>query len=258
MRRLEKRYPRAITFLHARFSPVEFIGLPLTLLLLVSAFNIVMLSELAEHIVNSPVTKAIDIQVSTFFYDRRIPGLSLAFYYYTQLGNVYSVTIMTIITAGILAGQRKGVYLMGLLVSVLGSGLSMQLLKNYFHRERPLDIGYYAETSYSFPSGHSTGAMALAGILIFILLSSVKKRKARLIGTSSGLAYIFLMGLSRIYLGVHFLTDVTAGFLLGFLWLLVSISVVEYLTYRKVKKSKVNPATNPDSIIKIKDIKESR
>ena len=204
LRRLEKKRPRFIAWLQGRFSPAEFIGLPLTLVLLVSAFNIALLSELAEHVVNSPVTKAIDIQVSTFFYNRRSPGLSLAFYYYTQLGSIYGVTIITIITAGILAWKRRGVYLMGLLVSVLGSGLSMQLLKNYFHRERPIDIGYYAETSYSFPSGHSTGAIALAGILIYIGLSSIKNQKARRIGTSTGIAYILLMDLSCIYLGVLF------------------------------------------------------
>lgn len=236
MRRLEKKYPHTISFIYNRFSPSHFFGLPLTIMLLIAGLNILLLTKLAENVVNSEATKAMDIQVSGAVFNLRSPGLSAAFYLFTQLGSVYGVTAMTVMATLFLVWKRKKNHLIALLVSVFGSALSMHFLKSYFQRERPLNIAYYTtEATFSFPSGHATSAMALMGLLCYFCLINIRNKPARIILFSLGILYIFLIGLSRIYLGVHFLTDVGAGFLVGFFWVLFAIGLLEYLTLTKIK-----------------------
>jgi membrane-associated phospholipid phosphatase len=246
MQRLWKKHPRLISFIYARFSPVHFFGLPFTILMLLTAINLLLLSELAENVVNSEATKAFDTWVSTAFFSIRSPDVSVAFYYFTQLGNVYGVIVIALIAGVYLLWKQRRFHFTALLVSVLGSGLSMQLLKEYFNRERPLNIAYYTtEASYSFPSGHATAAIALEGLLVYFLVSSIRSRRSRILGTVAGVSYILLIGLSRIYLGVHFLTDVMAGYMLGFFWLLLSIALMEYLALRKLKRDNVKKVKLP-------------
>jgi undecaprenyl-diphosphatase len=238
MRRLEKRHPKVISFIHGRFSPSHFFGLPFTILLLVAGLNVALLTKLAEHVINSEATKAMDIQVSGAVFNMRSPQLSLAFYLFTQLGSIYGVTAMTLMAGLFFCWKREWHHLTALLIAVLGSALSMDLLKKFFHRERPLNIAYYTtEASFSFPSGHATSAMALMGVLCYFCLINIKNKRARIMLFCLGIIYILLIGLSRIYLGVHFLTDVAAGFILGFLWVLLAIGVLEYLTIDRVKQA---------------------
>ncbi|MGV3641366.1 MAG: phosphatase PAP2 family protein [Adhaeribacter sp.] len=238
MRRLARQYPRVINFIHDRLSPDHFFGLPLTILLLVAGLNVAMLTELAEHVVNSEATKALDIQVSGAVFNMRSPWLSKAFYVFTQLGSIYGVAAMFLLTSLYLCLKGAWQYLTAFLVAVLGSALSMDLLKEFFHRERPLHIAYYpTESSFSFPSGHATSAMALMGILCYFCLIHIENKRIRILLFCLGITYILLIGLSRIYLGVHFLTDVAAGFILGFLWVLLAIGVFEYLTIEKLRKA---------------------
>lgn len=246
MQRFGKRHPRIIALIKARFSSDHFFGLPFTILVLLCSINLVLLSELAENVINSEATQALDKKVSVLFYNIRTPGVSQFLYYFTQLGNVYGVVLVTLLAVIYFIRKQRRFHLVALLVSVLGSGVFMHFSKLYFSRDRPLDVAYYiTEASYSFPSGHATAAMALEGLLVYFLISSVRSRRTRFVGSVIGFIYILLIGLSRIYLGVHFLTDVTAGYMVGFLWLLLSIALMEYLALRKLKKDHVRKIRLP-------------
>ncbi len=99
-------------------------------------------------------------------------------------------------------------------------------LKLFFAKPRPqLWHQLIVETSSSFPSGHALGSMVVYGFLAYLLATEFP-RSARLIYTvMTGL--ILLIGLSRLYLGVHWLTDVIAGYLVGFLWVITCISILK-------------------------------
>ncbi|RDC63384.1 Undecaprenyl-diphosphate phosphatase [Adhaeribacter pallidiroseus] len=197
-----------------------------------------MLSELAEHVVNSDQLKRVDMEVSGAFFNIRNPLLSQCLFYLTKLGSIYGISTITIIAGVVLISRKRIIQLIGLFISVLGSGITMHYSKVYFHRERPLNIAYYIpENSFSFPSGHSTSIMAVLGILCYFIFLDIKKRPLRNVLITLGLSCIFLVGFSRIYLGVHFLTDVTAGFLLGFLWVLLGIGFMEYLTLKQLQRA---------------------
>ena len=100
------------------------------------------------------------------------------------------------------------------------------LLKNIVSRPRPSDFRIIEESGYSFPSGHSMISMAFYGLLIYLIYKNFKNKyiKWSLIVVLSLL--IILIGISRVYLGVHYLSDVLAGFLLAISYLIIYISVI--------------------------------
>ena len=105
------------------------------------------------------------------------------------------------------------------------------LLKIIFARSRPIDINLIVETGFSFPSGHAMISLGIYGFLIYLLLSSGKNKISKIIGTASLILLIFLIGISRIYLGVHYATDVIAGFIISASYLLLFIRFI----YPKIK-----------------------
>jgi undecaprenyl-diphosphatase len=102
-----------------------------------------------------------------------------------------------------------------LLLSIGGIALGVTFLKLLFARARPTDVGaIIEETSFSFPSGHSMGSMGLA-LTIALLMWPTKWRVPVVIAC---VVYVLIVGFSRMYLGVHYPTDVAAGWLLGAGW----------------------------------------
>lgn len=103
------------------------------------------------------------------------------------------------------------------------------ILKNIIARPRPNIYPLINETSYSFPSGHSMISAAFYGYLIYLIYKHLKDKKIKwLIIILLGLIVI-LIGLSRIYLGVHYLSDVIAGFLIAVSYLIVYIEIIKKL-----------------------------
>ncbi|QNF34612.1 phosphatase PAP2 family protein [Adhaeribacter swui] len=238
MQRLKARYPGIFAFIRNRFKTGNFFGLPFTILLFLIFLNVAMLSELAETVINSQQLKKLDIEVSAALFNIRTPILSQVLFYFTKLGSVYGITLITTLAGAMLIIKKRLIQLVALLLSVLGSGITMHYSKIYFHRERPLNIAYYVpENSFSFPSGHSTSIMALIGIICYFIFIDAKPRWRRNSLVLLGCNVILLVGFSRIYLGVHFLTDVTAGYLLGFVWVLLAVGVMEYLTLRQLRRT---------------------
>ena len=105
------------------------------------------------------------------------------------------------------------------------------LLKIIFSRERPIDINLITESGFSFPSGHAMISLGIYGFLIYLLLLSDKNKISKIIGAISLVLLIFLIGISRIYLGVHYATDVIAGFVISCSYLLLFIRFI----YPKIK-----------------------
>ena len=111
---------------------------------------------------------------------------------------------------------------------------------------RATESAIYAENTFSFPSAHSMMAMAFFGFIVYILLKRAKKRKYKIIIFCVGLMLILFVGLSRLYLGVHFLSDVLGGYLFGLLWLVAGIVIFERLNLRDKSVSH-----SPSRMIKI-------
>lgn len=121
----------------------------------------------------------------------------------------------------------------------LSSVALMFVLKNLFNRPRPLIPLLEEARGLSFPSGHALMSVTFYGLLIYIIWHSVKNPVARWILIGFFCILIFMIGFSRIYLRVHYTSDVIAGFSMGFLWLVISLWVVRRM--EKFSKRTVDP-----------------
>ena len=111
----------------------------------------------------------------------------------------------------------------------LSSLLLMLLLKRLFQRKRPLSPLLKAAKGLSFPSGHAIMSVTFYGLLIYMLQLAISDDFIKYLVTVLMILLIGIIGYSRIYLRVHYASDVIAGFLIGFLWLVISLSVLDGL-----------------------------
>jgi len=111
----------------------------------------------------------------------------------------------------------------------ISSLVLMLLLKQLFQRKRPLSPLLKAARGLSFPSGHAIMAVTFYGLLIYILQHSITIDWLKWLITVLVILLIILIGFSRVYLRVHYASDVAAGFIIGLLWLLLSLAVLKFL-----------------------------
>jgi len=155
-----------------------------------------------------------------------LPALQ-AFAFVTQLGNPPAVIVVcTLVAAGLLWRGRRWLAL-AWIVAVAGNGLLNATLKVVFARARPPhEGGLVIAEGYSFPSGHASGAVVVFGMLAYLAVRLLPRHwhlPALLVGS----ALAFTTGSSRVFLQVHYASDVLAGFASGTAWLAVCIFSVE-------------------------------
>lgn len=139
----------------------------------------------------------------------------------TWLGNHDTlVAAVALASVASLVARRPWWTVRFLAASGLG-GLVVRGLKAVFGRERPLDAVVEA-TGWSFPSGHAFGAMVFYGLLVALVWHATRRRDVRVAAVVAGALVVGAVGLSRVALGVHFLSDVAAGWAAGAAWLALS------------------------------------
>lgn len=138
----------------------------------------------------------------------------------TKLGNAESLILITIILFLVIKNKRiKWAIPINLVCSVI---LNLTL-KNIIQRPRPIEYRIIDENGYSFPSGHSMVSMAFYGFLIYLIYKNVKNKYIKVISILLLSTLILLIGASRIYLGVHYASDVIGGFLIAISYLILYI-----------------------------------
>lgn len=105
----------------------------------------------------------------------------------------------------------------------------MVLLKQLFQRKRPLSPLLKAAKGLSFPSGHAIMAVTFYGLLIYIVQHTIESNWIRILLTILLIILAVLIGFSRVYLRVHYPSDVLGGFIIGLLWLLISLAIIKWL-----------------------------
>jgi undecaprenyl-diphosphatase len=131
-----------------------------------------------------------------------------------------------------LAVRRDWRRIFALAVTCGGGALLNVALKASFHRTRPTFAEEFAATSWSFPSGHAMDSLIGYGLLAYWLGASFPHRRGRILFAAGTL--VVLIGYARIYLGVHYLSDVVAGYAAGLIWLTVCISGYRFAERRRV------------------------
>lgn len=161
----------------------------------------------------------------------------------TSLGGVAVLTLLTILAGGFLFATRKPALGLFVLVAVSGGALVSTILKSLFLRARPDIVEHLVKVdSASFPSGHAMNAAIVYLTLGALLARSLKDRGARVYLLAASIVLTVLIGLSRVYLGVHWPTDVIAGWAVGAAWATMCSLVAQVLQRRAAIESESRPS----------------
>lgn len=136
----------------------------------------------------------------------------------SNIASVTSLLVLLLVMVAFAPGRRPGI------CACLNLGLVLvinQVVKHLVARPRPDGFRLVAESGYSFPSAHSMVAMAFFGLMVWMIWHYGRSRSIRWIGTIGFSLVIVLIGFSRVYLGVHYASDVVAGFCISLAWLAV-------------------------------------
>lgn len=144
----------------------------------------------------------------------------------TYTANVIPIIIIALIICFIYRKNKCNCSLV--LSSLILSVLFNQVIKHIICRARPDHLRLVTEKGYSFPSGHSMIAVFLYGTLMYILIKGTDNKKLKILYAVLFTIIILLIGLSRIYVGVHYPSDVLGGYLLSVAILIVSLTVINY------------------------------
>lgn len=179
-------------------------------------------AEVYEEVVDSEGLAALDQPVLDAAVASRTPVSEQLVTHFTDLGGTVGMPVIAVVVVVVLALRRRSwlpVVLMG--IAAAGSVLITVLGKDLAGRARP-PVGLAVpplETSPSFPSGHTLNATVVLGISAYLVMLGRKHPRSRLLVASVVVVFVVGMGLSRVWLGHHWLTDVIAGWLVGLAWL---------------------------------------
>jgi membrane protein DedA with SNARE-associated domain len=206
-------------------------GIELSLVLTLIT-GVALLFIIIDSIKERGMLSQLDIYISKlipFIHNNFMIQLSLIieFLFSTWMVLIYSIIIMLYL---IFTKKSKEYIMFGSIISL--TGFLVFLFKNIIHRPRPI-LSYAFEPGFSFPSGHATTAAVFFGLIIYFILISNRSSKTKYLEVIGSLFTILLIGLSRVYLNVHYLSDVVAGFILG------SIVLISALIYLKIRERKL-------------------
>lgn len=222
------KFPGTSAFVQARLRHDAFTGLPLTLFVIAALYVVSLLSGIVEELFEADEMIALDRRINLALADYRTTlGVEL-FAWITDLGGANTLLAVVVVATGFFLAQQQSHMVMPLWLSVLGAILTTWAGKFSFDRARPEFLTMVTEASPSFPSGHATGAMAVYGFVAYAIARDLSSRRQRFEAVFWSAVLIALVGFSRIFLSVHYASDVAAGFLVGGFWLLIGFSLAEY------------------------------
>ena len=145
----------------------------------------------------------------------------------TNLGGTIFLISLTILLLIIFLFKFKNKKIgFAIVINIINSALLNMILKNILQRPRPEEFRIISVTGYSFPSGHSMNSMAFYGFLIYLIYIKIENKYIKWALISILSVLIILVGISRIYLGVHYTSDVLAGFLISIVYLILYINII--------------------------------
>jgi membrane-associated phospholipid phosphatase len=234
---LRRRALPLVRFMQARLSPAGYLGLHLTLGVLILLGASWLFGVLVEDMLTDAPLTVLDREVAQWLHAHAIPPVTTTMLAISTLGSAFMVTALALGTALLLVWRRHWYRLLALGLAVPGGVLLNVLLKSAFQRGRPIfDDPLLVLTTSSFPSGHAMAATVLYGALAASTVWHLRPWRSRmLVGVVAGVL-IVLVGFSRLYLGVHYLSDVLGGMAAGVAWLAMCLTGVETVRRRRLAR----------------------
>ena len=230
----ESRSASLLAFLRARVSRQGYLGLHLTVGALALMLAAVLFGNIAEDVVTLDAITLLDAQVSQWFHVHARPPLTTLMLGVTYLHSALGIIALSGVLAIYWVRIKAWNWLLVLFLTVPLGMLLNVLLKNIFQRARPsFEQPLLTLTTYSFPSGHTAAATLFYGVLAAYLCCRLASWRWRVVVVALAALLVALVGLSRIYLGVHYLSDVVAAIAASSGWLAVSLTAVGTLRRRR-------------------------
>lgn len=235
VRHARERFPRLWGLLSRRLSPQHYLGLHLTIGLAVSLCALVAFAEIAQDVPDRDRLLAVDDVVLETLREHATERGTRALTIVTHMGDGVTLAVLGIVGAILLWLARRRVLLVGWLAALAGAFLLDATLKPLFRRVRPegaLEV-LGSGMSWSFPSGHAMSSLIAYGMLAYLAILAVRSHVTRAAVIAGAVVFVLAIGLSRLYLGVHYFTDVVAGFAAGAVWLSACVSGLEVARRRR-------------------------
>ena len=245
-----KKLLKPSSFLRARLSPDGYLGLHLTIGMTVLLLAVFVFAHIAEDVVErDSLVVLLDAHLMHWVQAHATAARTAFFLFVTHWHNTPGVLVMTTLLVLWLAHKRSWDWVLRVVLAVPLGMLLNVLLKNIFQRQRPVfDEPLLTLLTYSFPSGHTAAATLLYGVLAAWLLTVLQRRwHAPVVLLAASM--VVVVALSRVYLGVHYPSDVFAAMASGTAWLaivLISVSTAASFRPSHTKISAVSPE-RPDS-----------
>ena len=185
-------------------------------------------------------TKVFDDTVRNTIHEMATPWLTQLMIFLSFVGSFGFLIGLGIIAIIVFARLKWKRAIALFLITMAGELILNLILKQFFHRVRPpAYFDYPLPDSYSFPSGHALGAFCFFGVLAWLITARLQKRQPKILVWTLATLLIFFIGFSRIYLGVHFPSDVVAGFISGFVWVF-TVGFCDFWLKRRTDEKKLN------------------
>ena len=183
---------------------------------------------LADGAIEHNGLASVDPTVWAWAVDSRTPFLTAVAKVVTEVGSTLSMGIIAVGTVLLLwFKDRRGDTVLVAVVAA-GAGLLVRVGKATVGRERPpVEFRLVTETNESFPSGHALASAAIVGVILVVVVPLIASTAWRVVLITGGVLFVLAIGWSRIYLGVHWFTDVIAGWITGLAWLMLCVTVRE-------------------------------
>lgn len=178
-------------------------------------FTITTLILLTDNI------NSLDQQIHTLVINLRTPKLTNIMINITNICSFFSLTTFSIIFICLFKKKQISHYI---IVNLINAILLSQLFKFIIRRNRPININIIEESGFSYPSGHSMVSMAFFGLFAYLIYKNITNKIIKSILIGLLIIIIILIGFSRIYLGVHYFSDVIGGYLISFAYLMFFIN----------------------------------
>ena len=225
-------------FIAARYSPEGEFGLHLTqgvLLLLLAAW---IFGRIADQVIGESTTLGwihwLDLQLAQYLHAQATPMLTTLMLLITHLHGIVGISILGVLLGAYFAWKKAPDWLLTTALALPGGMLLNVLLKYTFVRARPsADDAILTLATYSFPSGHTAASALLYGIIAAYLVCLTPRPGVRCAIIAAAVLMVALVGASRIYLGVHYASDVLAAVAESCGWLAVCITASSTLRRRR-------------------------
>ena len=238
MRSLFKRFAPQPGFIKARLSAQNFLGLHLTVGLIVTVCACLLFGLIAENVMSGDALTIVDAQIAQWLHARRTPVLTQCLLILTHLHDPIVISFIAFLIALYLIWKKRWYNALTVVLVVQGGMLLNLLAKHFFQRARPsFEHPLIILTTYSFPSGHVAASTVFYGVLAVLLISKTSSWSRSTCIFLIAFFMIILVAFSRMYLGAHYLSDVLAAFLEGIAWLALCLTAIQtYRIYQETSK----------------------